>query len=139
MGKGITREKIVEVLADVKYLTREEQATALGIAYTSLWERLKKDKTIEQDVAAAVREGTANTVRNGFARLHTIISNRKSQDKDAIKALELTLKYRGELVDRTENKTEATVRVESEYTPEEDLLIAEAYLRRVKAKSGEDK
>jgi len=102
MAKKVTRAQVVEVLVDSKYLTREEQATALGISRVTLWERLKADPTIEQDVAQAVREATANTVRNGFTRMHTIISNKQSKDADAIRALELVLKSRGELVEKRE-------------------------------------
>jgi len=102
MAKKVTRTQVVEVLVDSKYLTREEQATALGISRVTLWERLKADPTIEQDVAQAVREATANTVRNGFVRMHTIISNKQSKDADAIRALELVLKSRGELVEKRE-------------------------------------
>ena len=108
MAKKVTRAQVVEVLVDSKYLTREEQATALGISRVTLWERLKADPTIAEDVAAAVREATANTVRNGFTRMHTIITSKQSKDADAIRALELVLKSRGELVDKHEVGGEVT-------------------------------
>jgi len=110
MTKKVSREQIVEVLADIELTTREEQASKLGISRITLWERLKADPTIEQDVMEAVKEATANTVRNGFARMHTIISSKSSENKDAIRALELVLKYRGEIIDKTEHSGAVTYR-----------------------------
>lgn len=103
MPKKVTRAEIINVLVDPQYITREDQAIALRISRKVLWERLKADPTIEADVNQAVREGTAHTVKNGMARMHQIISSARSQDKDAIKALEVVLKYRGELVDKKEH------------------------------------
>ena len=88
MPKKVTRAEIINVLVDPQYITREDQAIALRISRKVLWERLKADPTIEADVNQAV---------------HQIISSARSQDKDAIKALEVVLKYRGELVDKKEH------------------------------------
>lgn len=134
MGKAITREQIVEVLANHKYLGREEQAEALGLSRVSLWQRLKDDPTIEEEVSRIVKEATANTVRNGFARMALIIANRKSRDSDAIKAQELLLKYRGELIDRSENKTQLDGEITFETSEAEAKRIAKALLARGKEK-----
>lgn len=103
MAKKAPRAEIINVLVDPQYITREDQAIALRISRKVLWERLKADPTIEADVNQAVREATAHTVKNGMVRMHRIISSTHSQDKDAIKALEVVLKYRGELVDKREH------------------------------------
>ncbi len=103
MPKKVTRAEILNILVDPQYITREDQAIALRISRKVLWERLKADLTIEADVTQAVREATAQTVKNGMTRMHRIISSTHSQDKDAIKALEVVLKYRGELVDKREH------------------------------------
>lgn len=96
MGKKkVTDGEIIEILADPKYKTRQDQADVLGIARESLWERLKKKPKIITRVKELVDEGTANTVAKGFNRLDRIIDG--GRDGDAIKALRHILDYRGEI------------------------------------------
>ena len=136
--KLISREQIINVLASPEFKTREEQAKELGLVRRSLQERLAADTAIFNEVLEIKRKTSADGMAAGYSRLGRII--KQGRDDSAISAIRLLAQLRGELVDRTESKIDATVhRDEPKYTPAEELLIAEAYLRRVKAKSGEDK
>ena len=50
----ITRAEIMEALVSNKYKTRIQQAEALGITRVYLWQRLREDPTIEEDIISTV-------------------------------------------------------------------------------------
>jgi len=103
----VTREAVVEALANPEFTSREAQAKALHMSRETLWRRRRGDPTIDEDALTLARELSIESMAAGFRRLRRIVED--GNDVAAVGAIKLLAQLRGELTDKHDVKLNGEV------------------------------
>jgi len=106
-GRSVTREAVVEALANPEFTSREAQAKALHMSRETLWRRRRGDPTIDEDALTLARELSIESMAAGFRRLRRIVED--GNDVAAVGAIKLLAQLRGELTDKHDVKLNGEV------------------------------
>jgi len=104
---SVTREAVVEALANPELTSREAQAKALHMSRETLWRRRRKDPTIDEDALTLARQLSIESMAAGFRRLRRIVEY--GNDVAAVGAIKLLAQLRGELTDKHDVKLNGEV------------------------------
>ena len=129
MSENLTidrREKLIRALLNFDNRSREDVAKDVGVDPRTIYRWLEAAPDIWDEVYERARESTAEIACDSLRELRRII--KRGRDNDKLTAIKMLWQYRGELVDRSENKSDINLKVEAVISEDDARRLATALL-----------